>query len=1211
MANSSASSINYPKSSRFSTLNVFKFSKSKPPSDQPPPLPPKDTYYLQNRSLVSLLPDTRSMPPHSPLSPNSQYSRRPDMNQSSMSLVSSATSARSFSPADPPSGESRKKKGKASSFFRFGKRGPRSPQTAGSSPSDDGISLPWNFQHNIHVDEGYTGLPPSWTMSLAQAGFTEEEIADIQNRRAAGTRSPGSQYLFTDRPASPTYVQNNAPPIIKNPTPRSTSLPRQFPDASLRSAPQRQQRSPQHSNITTLVTSPSNGSLRSNQTPRRQYSTDQSSTHQPTSSISMSHDSHHSSNSSISQDSTLRNIGETYSPPAAEPFQPSTPPRRMYHVANELPTIHSPPPSYSHYSSTPNGNGYPVDSKSGYKYDQSTSSANSTPRSNPTPQNTTPVSPSNIGRQGLNRSGSSDHSMEDDDSPPHSPSSSASTSPSKTTPRPRAGSHSKRLTALPPRLSLHKANDSTDLSTWGEALLSGMSTASANATPNTSTFAAAQDAKLMTSSQGKSVGLGSISTSSSLPLQASASTSRRQPPPTRPIPSLQNGRPKIELRSSFDSDEGEDDEIPSSAYAEPSTTARYDPSGAWEEESESITSASDIVSPIWSALKGVVSNEITREDEVYSAALNDASSPTIPFGPLDGLGATIKEGQGYSREDGHEGFLTADRERTNRDSSRSSTSTVTELTKHPAVVRNASVARRAGAYVIDKSKVANLQQTREVEVNGARGARPAAPRTSPPAVSSAHPPSPLSSNFGSEEGSASGSNSSSSLSQDHQTPTTDAGQDSPLLYYLDSSPSPDPSKVSFSPAAHHHMLVSTTDTFGGVHKEDQRMGGIDEDEEEMEEDESPISVPRPTIVVSGVSPNSPENGVTSSQTLNSPFSPYQRYRGWLSTVVAPLEDFIDEAIDPRKYYEDLLEIAEGESGSVYAATLIGNDVHKLKLPPLVKAKDINSLNKGEQVRIAIKSVAILPSGSPKLVDLQRELSLMRGLGHENILSMDSVYVDLVEDSLWIRMELMERSLADMVGLVDHGLMLHDRTIARFASDTLEALEYLQKHRIAHRDVRSDNLLLNGDGVLKLTDFSNAVQVTRESPMRSEPSGVLYWQAPEIRTPPYNALQVDVWSLGATVWEMAEAEPPFALTQQIGDRWPRLSRPETYSPSFHEFLHQCSEPAASRPSPSDLRKTPFIQNACGRLVIRQLLAQCMAIERLLQQGEEDSQGPISE
>ncbi|KAF8901035.1 kinase-like protein [Gymnopilus junonius] len=333
-------------------------------------------------------------------------------------------------------------------------------------------------------------------------------------------------------------------------------------------------------------------------------------------------------------------------------------------------------------------------------------------------------------------------------------------------------------------------------------------------------------------------------------------------------------------------------------------------------------------------------------------------------------------------------------------------------------------------------------------------------------------------------------------------------------------------------------------------------------------------------------PLSSGGAITSTVTpeTSTPLSPFQRYRGWLSDVVAPLEEFIDEAVDPRDHYLDLTEIAEGESETA----------HKLRLPPLIKAQDTDDVVNDRVKMVAIKSVAIVPSGSPKLVDLQRELSLMRGLGHENILGMDGF--------LWVRMELMERSLADIIGLVGDGLQLQERTMARFASDVLCALDYLQKHNIAHRDVRSDNLLINKHGVLKLADFSNAIQVTKENPMRSETAGVPFWQAPEVRRPPYNAMKVDVWSLGATVWEMAQQDPPFADTQQLTDRWPPLRQPELYSPAFHEFLRKCSDPVASRPSPVELLKSPFIvQKACGRQVIVLLLSQCMAIEKLLQEG----------
>ena len=408
------------------------------------------------------------------------------------------------------------------------------------------------------------------------------------------------------------------------------------------------------------------------------------------------------------------------------------------------------------------------------------------------------------------------------------------------------------------------------------------------------------------------------------------------------------------------------------------------------------------------------------------------------------------------------------RDQAHRDSSRSSLSTLTaeEAVAATTIVRKVSIARRAGAVMLNGGVNANSALLSPTPASSSNSGIRSRNSPSPPSAESKHPPSPLGSCFGnsSEEsaGSLSLSLSPSSPSQDnYPTPATDsASLVSPLLYYLDGTqtPSPTADKMAFkappSPAAalmpqSSRMKAQNED---GVDSYDYNYSP-DGDEEDgapfaypdettveavranMAAAAAAVSAPRPTIVISD-EPHSAALVTATTSIGTAPLSPFQQYRGWLSAVVAPLEEFIDETVDPRNHYLNLTEIAEGESGSVYSACLNPLTASKLRLPPAIKAKDTEDMSQHpEQVKlVAIKSVAIVPSGSPKLVDLQRELTLMKGLSHENMLGMDGVYVDLVEDSLWVRMELMERSLADLVGLVGDGLMLQDRMLARFASD---------------------------------------------------------------------------------------------------------------------------------------------------------------------------------
>lgn len=80
------------------------------------------------------------------------------------------------------------------------------------------------------------------------------------------------------------------------------------------------------------------------------------------------------------------------------------------------------------------------------------------------------------------------------------------------------------------------------------------------------------------------------------------------------------------------------------------------------------------------------------------------------------------------------------------------------------------------------------------------------------------------------------------------------------------------------------------------------------------------------------------------------------------------------------------------------------------------------------------------------------------------------------------------------------------------------MKYLHKKNIIHRDIKAENLLIDSDGVLKLTGFAYVVQLDDMDGRVNQYCGTPNYMAPEIARGDEGGygLAVDIWSFGAVM-----------------------------------------------------------------------------------------------
>ncbi|KAG6646382.1 serine/threonine-protein kinase STY17-like isoform X3 [Carya illinoinensis] len=245
------------------------------------------------------------------------------------------------------------------------------------------------------------------------------------------------------------------------------------------------------------------------------------------------------------------------------------------------------------------------------------------------------------------------------------------------------------------------------------------------------------------------------------------------------------------------------------------------------------------------------------------------------------------------------------------------------------------------------------------------------------------------------------------------------------------------------------------------------------------------------------------------------------------------------------------------------------DVRQLKTGNKVGSGSFGDLYKGTYFsqEVAIKVLKPERVNRRMLGEFSQEVYIMRKVRHKNVVQFIGACTQ--PPNLCIVTEFMSRgSVYDFLHKQRGVFKLP--SLLKAAIDISKGMNYLHQNKIIHRDLKTANLLMDENEVIKVADFGVA-RVQAQSGVMTAETGTYRWMSPEVIEHKAYDLKADVFSFGIVLWELLTGELPYSnltpLQAAVGvvQQGLRPSIPKNTRPRLAELCERCwHQDAAQRP-----------------------------------------------